>query len=96
MPTLLPPWAPPEKSLARYFDEGDAEEEEEEGEEEEPSEEQLLTPLVDPLPGFLEARDETTFLRLQRTLAAAVAVFDAGLQLLVEDLRSAGCSTSCC
>jgi arylsulfatase A-like enzyme len=72
--TLLPPWELPDGYRDRYCepDEDDAE---------------PVEPLTDPAGGPLDPKDDTTFIRLQRTYAAAVTYLDAGLGLLLDDLR---------
>jgi arylsulfatase A-like enzyme len=84
--TLLPPWDPPDDYLDAYLhEEASDEDEEDEAEEREP-----LSPLLDPEPGEIDREDDETFLRLQRSYAAAVTHLDAGLGLLFEELRKAG------
>jgi arylsulfatase A-like enzyme len=83
---LLPPWEVPDSFRDPYFME-DAAEDEEPSEDEAVREEEPLTPLPDPPLGFLGATDRTTFLRLQRTYAAAVTFLDAGLGQLYEELH---------
>ncbi len=90
--TLVPPWEVPDAHLDAYFQEEDHEEDDEEEDEEgltEP-EEEALTPLLDPQPGFLAPDDDTTFLRLQNSYAAAVSHLDAGLGLLRQELQNRG------
>ncbi|MBY0522144.1 MAG: sulfatase-like hydrolase/transferase [Gemmataceae bacterium] len=67
--------------------EDDEAEIDEEGDE---TDERTLTPLIDPAPGFVEPAADVTLARLQRSYAGAVAFFDAGLELLLEDLRKRG------
>jgi arylsulfatase A-like enzyme len=84
--TLLPPWELPESFLTRYLVEPPEEDEEEEpGEEPEPVE--LLT---DPEVGLVDPGDDETFIRLQRTYAAAVTYLDAGLALVRAELAERG------
>lgn len=93
--TLLPPWDLPDTFRFKYFQEdlaGDDEDEEVEDDEDEEQEEpgELLQPLVDPEPGPLAEPADETGLRLQHTYAGAVAYVDAGLELLIEELRRRG------
>jgi arylsulfatase A-like enzyme len=82
---LLPPWDVPEEYLAPFFDE--EEEEADEGDEEEDEAAEPLTPLLEPTPGVMRPDDDATFLRLWQTYAGAVAYLDAGLGLLLDELR---------
>jgi arylsulfatase A-like enzyme len=82
--TLLPPWDVPAEFGDRYFGE-QVEEADGEAAAEEP-----LTPLTDPATGPLDPDDDTTFLRLQRTYAGVVTYLDAGLGLLLDELRERG------
>jgi hypothetical protein len=75
--TLLPPWDLPDDYRDRYCEPDD-----EDGE--------PIVPLTQPVTGPLDPADEATFLRLQRAYAAAVTYLDAGLDLLLEDLRERG------
>jgi arylsulfatase A-like enzyme len=85
--TLLPPWNVPEDFQAPYFQGDETEEnEEEEGEEEE----EPLTPLSEVPDGFLPPEDDSFFLRLQSSYAAAVSYLDAGIGQLLEELRGLG------
>jgi arylsulfatase A-like enzyme len=77
---LLPPWEVPEEFLERYL----AEPVEEDDEEEAP---EALEPLLDPPAGSIDPRDDLTFIRLQRTYAAAVSYLDAGLHVLLKELE---------
>lgn len=84
LPALLPPWHVPEEYLEPYFAD-ESEEQDVEGEEAEQVEPALpLTPLIDPTPGPVDPDDDTTFLRLQRTYAAAVTRLDEGIGTLIE------------
>ncbi len=93
--TLLPPWEVPDEFLDRCFgepavednEEADEDDEEDEEEREEEVEEEPLEPLLDPSLGTVDPRDEETFLRLQRSYAAAVAYVDAGVELLLKELE---------
>ena len=86
LPTLLPPWETTREDYDLYFN-PEVEEDEPEGEgEEEPA----LTPWGGPLPERLDPADDATFLRLQRSYAAAVTYLDAGLGLLLDDLQERG------
>ena len=85
--TLLPPWDVPEEDRLRYFRPG-RDVEEEDDEEELAEDEEELAPLIDPPAGVLDPHDDATFLRLQRSYAGAVTYFDAGLGLLLEELRN--------
>ncbi len=84
LPTLLPPWEPPEEFLVHYF----ADEEEEL--EDEDIELEPLTPLSEPPTGPIDVEDITLLERLQRTYAAAVTYLDRGVALLVEELERGG------
>src|SRR5262249_16937008 len=87
--TLLTPWDVPEQFQTRYFgQEGEADDEEEDEEDSPEPQEEPVTPLIDPQLGCLAPEDDTTFLRLQRSYAAAVSYFDSGLELLFEELRT--------
>lgn len=99
--TLLTPWALPDSFRIKYFQEFADDEEEEDDEDEgedgeddqednEYVEEELLEPLVDLPPGPLPEPADETFQRLQHTYAGAVAYVDAGLDLLLEELRRRG------
>jgi arylsulfatase A-like enzyme len=80
--TPLPPWDVPEEFLARYLVEPAEEDEEEEGEQGEASD-----PLLDPAAGPIDPHDDLTFIRLQRSYAAAVSCLDAGLEVLLKELE---------
>lgn len=89
--TLLPPWEVPGNYRELYFQEEDAEEPPEEDEIEEDSDEDagealVLTPWAGALPPRIDAEDDVTFLRLQRSYAGAVSYLDAGLGLLLDEL----------
>jgi hypothetical protein len=86
--TLLPPWDVPAEYVDLYFRE-EAREDEEDEEETETEPPVPLEPLPDPRTGPSGPGDET-FLRLQRTYAAAVTYLDAGLGALLEELKAAG------
>lgn len=73
---LLPPWDVPDDIAADAFADTDDEDEDDE-----------LIPWTDELPS---AVDDPTFDRLQRTYAAAVTAFDAGLAKLGSDLDKRG------
>jgi arylsulfatase A-like enzyme len=82
--TPLPPWDVPEDFLAPYFHDETADEEGEEAEEAgEP-----LTPLQEVEPGPIDPGDDTLFLRLHSTYAAAVTYLDAGIGELLEVLQN--------
>jgi arylsulfatase A-like enzyme len=83
MATLVPPWHPDPEFLNLYFGDEDPEE----GEGGSLNEEEDLSPLCRPTAGRINPDDELTFLRLQRTYAAAVSSLDAGLGILFEELR---------
>jgi arylsulfatase A-like enzyme len=73
---LIPPW-PENESIADYFsDEGD----------DEPGE-GSIEPLPNPKLGLLNPDDDITFIRLQRTYAAAVSKFDCEMAELFDRLR---------
>jgi arylsulfatase A-like enzyme len=84
--TLLPPWDVPGEYVDLYFREETVTDEEEEAAATEPP--APLEPLPDPAVGPLRREDATTFLRLQRTYAAAVTYLDAGLGALLEELQA--------
>ncbi len=102
--TLLPPWDVPEDYRDRYlredfgFDEEDEDEgdEEEDEIEEEPDEEmfdeaeEAVELLASPPGDLIAVEDDETFIRLQRTYAAAVTYLDAGLGLLFAALHERG------
>jgi arylsulfatase A-like enzyme len=78
--TLLPPWDVPEEFQTPYFNEGA----EDGGEAEEESE--ALTPLTDVQTGPIDAEDDTLYLSLQASYAAAVSYLDAGIDPLLQAL----------
>jgi arylsulfatase A-like enzyme len=78
---LLPPWDVPEEFQTPYF----SEEAEDEDEEEEESE--SLTPLTDVPAGPIDAEDDTLYLSLQASYAAAVSYLDAGIGPLLQALN---------
>ncbi len=98
--TPLPPWDVPEDFRAPYFtpaveEEDESDEEEDDAEEDEEQappadgdeeEVEILEPLDDLPEGLIDPRDDTLFLRLQSSYAAAVSYLDAGIGQLVEDL----------
>jgi arylsulfatase A-like enzyme len=84
---LLPPWETPDEFLERYLVEYVEEDEEEEEAE---VEAEALEPLLDPATGPIDPRDDLTFIRLQRSYAAAVSYFDATLDLLWKELQERG------
>jgi arylsulfatase A-like enzyme len=77
---LLPPWDVPAEYLERYlvehFEEGEEVDETEEWE-----------PLLDPPTGPIDPNDDVTFIRLQRSYAAAVSYVDAALDILLKELE---------
>jgi arylsulfatase A-like enzyme len=79
---LLPPWDAAEEYLDRYLVEYVGDDEEAEEEDSEP-----LEPLLDPADGPIDPRDDLTFIRLQRSYAAAVSYLDAGLGVLFKELE---------
>jgi arylsulfatase A-like enzyme len=90
--TTLPPWDVPEEFQAPYFQE-EVEEEDQEGEEEEDQEgeeeaQEPLLPLPDPVPGPIDPADDTLYLRLGSSYAAAVSYLDAAVGQLLEDLSA--------
>ncbi|MBI1917308.1 MAG: sulfatase-like hydrolase/transferase [Planctomycetes bacterium] len=62
---------------------------------EEEDEEEPLTPWFDPLPGFLDREDDTDFLRLQSSYAAAVSFVDAAIDSLLNELAGLGLADDC-
>jgi arylsulfatase A-like enzyme len=80
---LLPPWDVPDEFLERYLVEYSAEDEEEESDEGVEG----FEPLLDPPTGPIDPNDDLTFIRLQRSYAAAVSVIDAALDVLVRELE---------
>jgi arylsulfatase A-like enzyme len=86
--TPLPPWNVPEEYQAPYFEEEAAEEEDPETDEAEEDQaasdsDDLLSPLTDPSPGPIDATDDSLFLRLQGSCAAAVSYLDAAVGQLL-------------
>jgi arylsulfatase A-like enzyme len=81
--TLLPPWEVPAEYLDRYLVEyAEPEDEAEEGDERA----EALEPLLDPPSDTIDPRDDLTFIRLQRSYAAAVSYLDAALGALLKEL----------
>jgi arylsulfatase A-like enzyme len=95
--TPLPPWDVPEDFRDPYFtrpiveQEETDEEEVDEAEEVESTEEEIeiLEPIDGVVTGAIDPRDDTLFLRLQSSYAAAVSYFDAGVGQLLESLGDA-------
>jgi arylsulfatase A-like enzyme len=85
--SLLPPWEVPEEFLERYLVEYA---EDDEAAEENEEESEALEPLLDPPAGPIDPHDDLTFVRLQRSYAAAVSYLDAGLELLLKVLEERG------
>jgi arylsulfatase A-like enzyme len=83
--TLLPPWIRTEEYQDLYFDAEDLDEEEEGTTPAIPNE--PLTPWTDTLPDRLDPADERSWQRLQRSYAGQVTYLDAGLGLLLDELR---------
>jgi arylsulfatase A-like enzyme len=81
--TLVSPWDVPEEFQAPYFDEESLEEEDEE---EETPEIEPLAPLAEMPTGSIDPDDDTLFLSLQASYAAAVAYLDSGIGALLEAL----------
>ncbi len=100
--TLLPPWNVPEEFQKNYFREDKPAEPEQEVEEADPydpieavddnDEEQseALEPLPNPPLGPVDSTDDTLFLRLQNSYAAAVTYLDAGVGELLEAIEKLG------
>ncbi len=63
--------------------------------EEEEDEDEPLTPWFDPSPGFLNTEDDTDFLRLQSSHAAAVSFVDAAVDALLFELAGLGLADDC-
>ncbi len=86
LPGLLPPWDVPEAYLDPYLREPEGEDEDEA--EEEPTDDPVpaLTPWSGPVPDSIGADDDETFLRLQRTYAAAVTCLDEELGSALDGL----------
>jgi hypothetical protein len=76
--SLLPPWELPADFETMYLVALEEDEEE------------PLAPLIHPASGLLEASDDTTAYRAQRTYAAAVTFLDACLGQLLEYLQGEG------
>lgn len=92
LPTLAPPWKAPKAYLDAYFAD-EAEDAEESGAEDGAAEDENqppLTPLLRPAVGLLEAGDDATFARLQRTYAAAVQRLDKFLGRILTALQEGG------
>jgi arylsulfatase A-like enzyme len=89
--TPLPPWDVPEGFCEPYFSAPEAaEENDDETEDDEVEEEvEILEPITEVGPGEIDPSDDTQFLRLQSSYAAAVTYFDAGIGQLLEDLGEA-------
>jgi arylsulfatase A-like enzyme len=85
--TPLPPWDVPDDLRERYLAEEPLDEDEEDGEE--AVEVEPLTPLPDPAPGPVDPDDDTLYLRLQGSYAAAVTYLDAGIGRLLDALAQA-------
>jgi arylsulfatase A-like enzyme len=95
--TLIAPWEVAGDFVDAYFQEPPEEEKEEEEEEEEAEEEDLeeeeeleeeepLTPIQEHPPGPLDPDDDTLYLSLQTSYAAAVSYLDAGIGDLLDEL----------
>jgi arylsulfatase A-like enzyme len=87
LPSLQPPWHVPAVFPARYLaDEAD--------DDEEPPpvdiDNEPLEPLPEPVIGVLDPDDLILWERLRCTYAGAVAYLDAGLGLLIDELRGRG------
>jgi arylsulfatase A-like enzyme len=89
--TLIPPWTVADDVLAHFFHEPALEDEPEpdEGTDALPPVEPL-EPWTGDLPTSVDPADETTFQRIQRTYAAAVAALDDGLGKLWKDCARSG------
>jgi arylsulfatase A-like enzyme len=87
--TLLPPWDLPDDFRDKYFDDELAEDADE-ADGAVSVTDAALEPLQDPGNGFLSPPEDETCQRLMRTYAGAVAYLDAGLDLLLEELRERG------
>jgi arylsulfatase A-like enzyme len=83
--TLLPPWDVPAEHVERYLVEYADEDENEDAEEEVAD---ALEPLLVPASDSIDPRDDLTFIRLQRSYAAAVSYLDAALGALLKELDS--------
>jgi arylsulfatase A-like enzyme len=85
---LLPPWTVPEESLSEFFDsEPDNDENDNASGEDEVA---AIEPWPGEPPERIDADDEETFQRLQRTYASAVASLDDALSRLRKDLDKRG------
>lgn len=80
--TALPPWNVPAEFATHYFRE-EAAAAADENDEEAEVEVEPLTPLPDPALGPVDADDDTLYLRLQGSYAAAVTYLDAGIAELL-------------
>ena len=87
--TLLPPWNIPSDFLDPYFSDEPLEEDDDEprDEDDEEEDEEPWTPHEDPEPGPIDPEDDTLYLSLRTTYAAAVTYLDAGIGELLETLR---------
>ena len=83
--TVLPPWDVPADFREHYFQD---EPDDEEGDDEEGIALEPLTPLVDPDVGAVDPEDDTLFLRLQGSYAAAITYLDAGIGQMLEAVRT--------
>jgi arylsulfatase A-like enzyme len=81
--TLLSPWDVPEEFQTPYFHEEPLEEEDEE---EEAPELEPLTPLAEMPVGAIDPDDDTLFLSLHASYAAAVSYLDSGIGALLQAL----------
>jgi arylsulfatase A-like enzyme len=79
LPSLHPPWDVPDAFLRGAFLDEAAEEAEADGE--------TPTPLPDPPVGFVDRGDFALWQRVQLTYAGAVRYLDAGVGLLLDELR---------
>ena len=99
--TPLPPWDVPEEFQSPYFteesddedveeDDADDDENEEDDEEEDEESEELeaLTPLTGVAVGPIDPDDDSLFLRLHTSYAAAVTYLDAGIGQLLDALAN--------
>jgi arylsulfatase A-like enzyme len=89
--TPLPPWDVPEGFREPYFTAPEATEESADETEDDEAEEEveILEPITGVAPGEIDPGDDTLFLRLQSSYAAAVTYLDAGIGQLLEDLGEA-------
>lgn len=81
--TLAPPWDVPEEIQAPYFQEESLEDEDED---DESPEVERLTPLAEAPAGVIDPDDDTLFLSLQASYAAAVSYLDSGIGTLLQAL----------